>query len=92
MAAGQALACLVFVAGAGDQIRMPFPLAPILAIAACAALTGLSLRALDLVTGTQAPLGTVLQLAVFCLAAGTTAWRFDIAGVASGLARNWRRA
>jgi O-antigen/teichoic acid export membrane protein len=86
VAIGQGVACLVFVLGAGPRLRMPLPLADLgliaLAALACwAAVEGVD--ALGLGGGVAIP----AKLGLIALAAGATAWRFDVAGVAGLAAR-----
>jgi O-antigen/teichoic acid export membrane protein len=92
LAAGQAVACIVFIFAAKGRIRMPVPIVDIALIAACAlgacAVNGL----IDLLAGGRLPMLLVPKAIVILLAAAGAAWRFNIIGLAELVMRRARRA
>ena len=89
LAAGQGLACLVFILGSRGAMRMPVPVFDIATITACALATGLALRAIDVFAG-AGPAAIVLKLALLVLCAAGAAWRFNVIGIADTVSR-WSR-
>ncbi|WP_336491271.1 lipopolysaccharide biosynthesis protein [Methylobacterium nigriterrae] len=91
-AAGQGVACLVFVLGARlaparDRVRMPVPLADLAGIALGAALCGALLAGIGLLPGGRGAMGEALRLALLAAGFAAAAWRFNIVGLADALRR-----
>ncbi|GLS45046.1 lipopolysaccharide biosynthesis protein [Methylobacterium brachythecii] len=91
LAAGQAVACLVYIVAGKGRIQMPVPVLDIVTIVACALLAYAATAALDLVAGGRTPVLLVLKAAMIGVAAAGAAWHFNIIGLAEILTRRARR-
>lgn len=85
-AGGQSAACLVLVLGARRAgTAMPLPLADLAGIAGIALACGAVNAGIALVPGGLMPPGQALRLVLLAVAAGVTAWRYDVLGFAGAI-------
>ncbi|GEP10717.1 lipopolysaccharide biosynthesis protein [Methylobacterium gnaphalii] len=91
LAAGQAVACLVYIAAAEGRVRMPVPVLDIALIIACAFFAYAATLGLDLLAGGRTPILLVLKALVIGIVAAGVAWHFNISGLAEILTRRARR-
>lgn len=88
---GQALACLVFIAGDRAGIRMPVPWRNVAVIGATALACRLAIASIEAASAGRTTATVILELVILLTGVAAMAWRYDILGVA-GLVRRWRAA
>jgi O-antigen/teichoic acid export membrane protein len=88
---GQALACLVFIAGDRAGIRMPVPWRDVAVIGATALACRLAIASIEAASAGRTTATVILELVILLIGVAAMAWRYDILGVA-GLVRRWRAA
>ncbi len=91
LAAGQAVACLVYIVGANGRIRMPVPLLDLVLITVCALGAYVANVGLEWLVGGGTPALPVLKAIVIGLAAAGAAWHFNIVGLAESIMRRAQR-
>lgn len=92
LAAGQGLACLVFILGVKGRMRMPVPLVDIILIVLCALGTWAAMSGIDLLPEARGPVDAALKLGLLGTGFLAAAWHFNIIGIAESVLRWSRRA